>query len=153
MWGAYFVPRVIHRHEESSSKAGDRYKNAIRSVSQAQPSRASFSPEFMDPMQKSKIIAQRRTIFSGLTFLFIASGIAATLGMMAWSILAIPVSGFAIFIVAVRRQLVTAELKAQRLDTLQKIMTAEIKLDPEARISLRADAQSTEHWIRCHLAR
>jgi hypothetical protein len=26
-------------------------------------------------------------------------------------------------------------------------MTAEIKLDPEARISLRADALSTEHWI------
>jgi hypothetical protein len=147
MWGAYFIPRLIHRHEESSPKAGDRYKNAIRSVSQAQTSRASFSPEFMDPMQKSKIIAQRRTIFSGLTFLLIASGVAASLGMMAWSILAIPGSGFAIFIVAVRRQIVSAKLKAQRLNTLQKIMTAEIKIDPEARISLRADALSTEHWI------
>jgi hypothetical protein len=147
MWGAYFLPRWIHRHEESSPKAGDRYKSAIASISQAQTARASFSPEFMDPAQKRKLIAQRRTIFSGLTFLLVASAISATLGMMAWTMLAIPSAGIAIYLVAVRRQIVTAQIKARRLNTLEKIMTAEIKLDPAARISLRATAHPTEHWI------
>jgi hypothetical protein len=145
MWGAYFLPRWIHRHEESSSKAGDRYKSAIRSLSESP--RASFAPEFMDPQQKRKVVAQRRTIFSGLTFLTLATGFAATLGMMAWSILAIPVSGFGIYLVAVRRQIVTAQIKARRLNTLEKIMTAEIKLDPTVRISLAATTHPAEHWI------
>ncbi len=146
MWGAYFLPRWIHRHEESSPKAGDRYKNAIRAVSEAN-THASFAPEFMDPAHKRKLLSQRRTIFSGLAFLFIASAVSASVGMMAWSILAIPASGFAIFIVAVRRQIVTAELKARRLNTLQKIMTAEIKLDPSVRISLRESTSAADHWI------
>ena len=147
MWGAYFLPRWIHRHEESSPKAGDRYKSAMRSLSESQPARASFAPEFMDPKEKRRVVAQRRTIFSGLTFLTVASAIAATLGMMAWSILAIPVSGFGIYLVAVRRQIVTAQIKARRLNTLEKIMTAEIKLDPSVRISLAPQANSSEHWI------
>jgi hypothetical protein len=73
--------------------------------------------------------------------------VAATIGMMAWSILAIPVTGLAIYIVAVRRQIVSQQIKARRLNTLQKIMTAEIKLDPTVRISLNAQAEKTEHWI------
>jgi len=146
MWGAYFLPRWIHRHEESSPKAGERYKSAIRSISDAK-TRASFSPEFMDPAAKQQLINQRRTIFSGLIFLIAASAVAATIGMMAWSILAIPVTGLAIYIVAVRRQIVSQQIKARRLNTLQKIMTAEIKLDPTVRISLNSQAESTEHWI------
>ncbi len=145
MWGAYFLPRWIHRHEESSSKAGDRYKSAIRSLSESP--RASFAPEFMDPKEKRRVVAQRRTIFSSLTFLTLATGFAATLGMMAWSILAIPVSGFGIYLVAVRRQIVTEQIKARRLNTLEKIMTAEIKLDPTVRISLAAATHPAEHWI------
>jgi hypothetical protein len=149
MWGAYFLPRWIHRHEESSPKAGDRYKSAIRSISETNRS-SSFSPEFMDPSDKRKLLAQRRTIFTFITFLTIASIVGATLGMMAWSILAVPASGFAIFIITVRKQIVTAELKARRLSTLEKIMTAEIKLDPAARISLNPHAPQAnlaDHWI------
>ena len=117
MWGAYFLPKWIHHHEESSPKAGDRYRSAIRSLSDAS-THSSFAPEFMDPV-----------------------------GMMAWSILAIPASAFAIYVVAVRRQIVTEQLKARRLNTLQKIMTAEIKLDPTVRISLGAQTTSYDHWI------
>jgi hypothetical protein len=101
----------------------------------------------MDPVAKRQLINQRRTIFSGLIFLFVASGIAATVGMMAWSILAIPATGFAIYLVAVRKQIVQEQLKARRLNTLQKIMTAEIKLDPTVRISLGAQPQVHDHWI------
>ena len=146
MWGAYFLPKWIHHHEESSPKAGDRYRSAIRSLSDAS-THSSFAPEFMDPVAKRSLINQRRTIFSGLIFLFVASGIAASVGMMAWSILAIPASAFAIYVVAVRRQIVTEQLKARRLNTLQKIMTAEIKLDPTVRISLGAQTTSYDHWI------
>lgn len=146
MWGAYFLPRWIHRHEESSPKAGDRYKSAIRSISESSTS-SPFAPEFMDPLQKRKLLAQRRTIFTGLTFLTFASFVGALLGMMSWTILAIPASGFAIYVIAVRKQLVTADLKARRLSTLEKIMTAEIKLDPTVRISLGHQAQQNDHWI------
>jgi hypothetical protein len=72
MWGAYFLPRWIHRHEESSPKAGERYKSAIRSISESK-ARATFSPEFMDPEAKRQLINKRRTIFSGLIFLIGAS--------------------------------------------------------------------------------
>ena len=146
MWGAYFLPRWINRHEESSPKAGERYKSAIRSVSDVK-SHASFAPEFMDPLAKRQLIQQRRTIFSALLFLLTASTAAALLGMMAWSILAIPASGLAIYIVAVRRQIAVEQLKARRLNTLQKIMTAEIKLDPTVRTSTNIQSASTEHWI------
>lgn len=146
MWGAYFLPKWIHRHEESSPKAGDRYKSAIRSLSESS-THSSFSPEFMDPVAKRQLINQRRTIFSGLIFLFVASAIAASIGMLAWSILSIPASAFAIYVVAVRRQIVTEQLKARRLNTLQKIMTTEIKLDPSVRISLAPKSTSRDHWI------
>jgi len=146
MWGAYFLPRWLHRHEESSPKAGDRYKSAIRSLSEGSGS-STFSPEFMDPSQKRKLLAQRRTIFTFLTFLTVASFFGAIVGMLSWTILAIPFSGFAIYVIAVRKQLVTAQLKARRLSTLEKIMTAEIKLDPSVRISLGAQERTTDHWI------
>jgi len=146
MWGAYFLPRWIHRHEESSPKAGDRYKSAIRSISEGSGS-STFSPEFMDPSQKRKLLAQRRTIFTFLSFLTVASFFGAIVGMLSWTILAIPFSGFAIYVIAVRKQLVTAQLKARRLSTLEKIMTAEIKLDPSVRISLSAQERTTDHWI------
>jgi len=146
MWGAYFLPRWLHRHEESSPKAGDRYKSAIRSLSEGSGS-STFSPEFMDPSQKRKLLAQRRTIFTFLTFLTVASFFGAIVGMLSWTILAIPFSGFAIYVIAVRKQLVTAQLKARRLSTLEKIMTAEIKLDPSVRISLSAQERTTDHWI------
>jgi hypothetical protein len=146
MWGAYFLPRWIHRHEVSSPKAGERYKSAIRSISDPK-ARATFSPEFMDPLAKRKLINQRRTIFSGLIFLIGASAVFAALRMMAWSMLAIPVTGLAIFVVAVRRQIVAEQLKARRLNTLHKIMTAEIKLDSTVRTSLGEQNGSIEHWI------
>jgi hypothetical protein len=52
-----------------------------------------------------------------------------------------------IYLVIVRRQIVTAQIRARRLNTLEKIMTAEIKLDPTARISLAAHSHPAEHWI------
>ena len=146
MWGAYFLPKWIHRQEESSPKAGDRYKSAIRLVSESHP-HSSFAPEFMDPVAKRQLINQRRTIFSGLLLLLLASASAATVGMLAWSILAIPASGLAIYTVAVRRQIVTEQLKARRLNNLQKIMTAEIKLDPRVRIPLSAQSMEQDHWV------
>ena len=144
MWGGYFLPRWINRHEESSTKAGERYQGAMRLLSEGS---SPFSPEFMDPSDKRRLVNQRRSIFSALTFLTLASCVAASVGMMAWSILAIPVSGFALYIIAVRRQIITTELKAHRLNTLQKIMTAELKVDPSVRMRLSAQPDTAQHWI------
>ena len=151
MWGAYFLPRWISSHEIGSLHAGDRYTSALRSVAESSP----FTPEFEDPFKKMRIVGQRRMAFAAITFVLIGSLITATLGLITWSIISIPVSALAIYIVAVRHQIKKANLKTHKIDTLQRILTAEIKIDPTVRIALPAQtlpqevlAHTTpEYWV------
>ncbi len=148
MWAAYFIPRVVNRHEESSVRAGERYKSAMKVVSEP---RSPFTPIANDPVNNRKLVSQRRAIFASLIALFAATIFTSLLNLMSWSISAIPATGIAIYLVAVRRQLVQAKIKARRLNTLQTIMTAEIKIEQSPRISRNSsevlDARVGEHWI------
>lgn len=141
MWVAYFLPRWISTHEDSSGRSSEKFRSAMKVVGS---SPSSMLPEFEDPAKKRKRIAQRRTIFAGLTALFVGSFAIAALGFIAWSMLLIPVSGFAIYFVNVRRQVVAAQLKARRLQALEKVTTAPVRVSPL--ISLDAQA-ATDHWI------
>ncbi len=141
MWVAYFLPRWISTHEDSSGRSSEKFRSAMKVVGS---SPSSMLPEFEDPAKKRKRIAQRRTIFAGLTALFVGSFVIAALGFIAWSMLLIPVSGFAIYFVNVRRQVVAAQLKARRLQALEKVTTAPVRVSPL--ISLDAQA-ATDHWI------
>ena len=132
MWGAYFLPRWIREHEVGSMRAGDRYTTALRSITESSP----FAPEFDDPMKRMKQVSQRRMFFTGILFLFAASVFIAALGLMTWMMVAIPATALAIYIVAVRHQIKKAELKKHKIDTLERILTAEIKIDPRVRIDL-----------------
>ena len=132
MWGAYFLPRWISEHEVGSMRAGDRYTSALRSITESSP----FAPEYEDPMKRMKQVSQRRMFFVGILFLFVASVVIAAIGLMTWMMISIPATALAIYIVAVRHQIKRAERKAHKIDTLERILTAEIKIDPRVRIDL-----------------
>ncbi len=141
MWVSYFLPRWISTHEDSSGRSGEKFKSAMQVVG---GTAASMLPEFEDPIKKRKKLAQRRAIFTGLTALFAGSLAIALLGFIAWSMMLIPASGFAIYFVNVRRQIVAAQLKARRLKALEKVTTAPVRVSPLTTL----DAQTkNDHWI------
>jgi hypothetical protein len=144
MWVAYFLPRWISTHEDSSGRSGEKFKSAMQSVS---GSPASMLPDFEDPAKKRKKIAQRRTIFSVLAALLVGSTAIAALGFIAWSMLLIPVSGLGIYMVNVRRQIVTSQLKARRLKALEKVTTAPVRVSPLISLSDNSSESARDHWI------
>jgi len=146
MWVAYFLPRWISTHEDSSGRSGEKFKSAMQTVAGVAGSVSSLLPEFEDPSKKRKKIAQRRTVFSVLTALLIGSCVIAALGFIAWSMLLIPVSGLGIYLVNVRRQIVASQLKSRRLKALEKVTTAPVRVSPLISLSASSDG-NTEHWI------
>lgn len=150
MWGAYFLPRWISEHEIGSLRAGDRYTSALRSITESSP----FTPEFDDPTKRMKQVSQRRMIFAGILFLLVVSTAIAALGLMTWMMLSIPATALAIYVVSVRHQIKKAELKAHKIDTLERILTAEIKIDsrvrmelPKATLPQEVLTSTPEYWI------
>ncbi len=141
MWVAYFLPRWISSHDDSSGRTGEKFKSAMKVVGSTPES---LLPEFEEPAKRRKKIARRRTIFSSLTSLLFASVVIALLGFIAWPMLLIPVSALAIYIVNVRRQLVASQLKARRLKALEKVTTAPVRISPLFNQEARTE---NEHWI------
>ncbi len=141
MWVAYFLPRWISTHEDSSGRSGEKFKSAMKVVG-SQP--VSLLPEFEEPAVKRKKIAQRRTIFATLAALFFGSFAIAALGFIAWSMLLIPISGLAIYTVNVRRQVVASQLRERRMKALEKVTTTPVRTST---LSYRDANNSTEHWI------
>lgn len=144
MWVAYFLPRWISTHEDSSGRSGEKFKSAMQVVGS---SPASLLPEFEDPAKKRKKIAQRRAIFSALASLLLGSSVIAALGFIAWSMLLIPISGLSIYLVNVRRQIVASQLKARRLKALEKVTTAPVRVSPMVSLDTQSQNISNDHWI------
>jgi hypothetical protein len=131
MWGTYFLPRWISEHDTQSGRAIKRYKSAMKIVAST-PN----TPDKVDPEKKLKSLRQRRALIGSLTFALAATLSVIVAGYLPVSTLLIPMTGFAIGVVHVRRQVVAAQLKKRRLKALAIITTAEIKLDPSVRIDL-----------------
>jgi len=144
MWVAYFLPRWISTHEDSSGRSGEKFKSAMQVVGS---SPASMLPEFEDPAKKRKKTAQRRAIFSALASLLLGSSVIAALGFIAWSMLLIPISGLSIYLVNVRRQIVASQLKARRLKALEKVTTAPVRVSPMVALDSQTPRNSHDHWI------
>ena len=144
MWGAYFLPRWISEHEIGSLRAGDRYTSALRSITESSP----FTPEFDDPTKRIKQVSQRRMFFTGILFALLATTVIAALGLMTWLMVSIPATALAIYIVSVRHQIKKAELKAHKIDTLERILTTEIKIDPRVRMDLPAVTLPQEALVK-----
>ena len=141
MWAAYFLPQWLSKHEDSSGKAIERYKNAMQIVAESNGSIKSESKV----EDKDKIFLKRRLIFGSLFSLYSLSLTGAVIGFLDWVTTLVPLTGILIYLVNVRKQVVAAQLKARRLKALERITTTKI---PTAVIPERVKEKSaSEHWI------
>ena len=148
MWAAYFLPKWMSSHDEASGKSAERYKSAMRVVGETGSSATVIENENFN---KQNQIATRRVIFGALTFLLTAIGLLSAIGVISTSILLIPATALAIYVVHVRRQVVAAQLKARRIKAFEKISSATVITEPIERITFSSKvdfvAENNEHWI------
>ena len=147
MWAAYFLPKWMVSHDEASGKSAERYKSAMRVVGEAGSSTVIEN----DNSNKQNQIATRRIVFGALTFLLTAIGLLSAIGVISTSILLIPATALAIYVIHVRRQVVAAQLKARRIKAFEKISSAAVITEPIERITFSSKvdfvAENNEHWI------
>ena len=148
MWAAYFLPKWMVSHDEASGKSAERYKSAMRVVGETGSSATVIENENFN---KQNQIATRRVIFGALTFLLTAIGLLSAIGIISTSIVLIPATALAIYVIHVRRQVVTAQLKARRIKAFEKISSAAVITEPIERITFSSKvdfvAENNEHWI------
>ena len=148
MWAAYFLPKWMVSHDEASGKSAERYKSAMRVVGETGSSATVIENENFN---KQNQIATRRVIFGALTFLLTAIGLLSAIDVISTSILLIPATALAIYVVHVRRQVVAAQLKARRIKAFEKISSATVITEPIERITFSSKvdfvAENNEHWI------
>ena len=147
MWAAYFIPRWISNHEENSGKRTEKFNSAMRSVTQPEQRRAQAE----DKLTRKSKIRNRRIAYSIILIALITTSIFVGVGSVAPTLITIPLSGFFIYTVHVRRQVVAAQLKQRRLNALERITTASVISEPteQIKISSREDFEDSykEHWI------
>jgi hypothetical protein len=148
MWAAYFLPKWMNSHDLASGKSAERYKSAMRVVGETG---AAAVVNESDNFKKQNQIANRRIIFGTLAFLLITIGILSAAGILAPSVLLIPTTALAIYIIHVRRQVVAAQLKARRVKAFEKISSASVITEPIERVTFSSKvdfvSESREHWI------
>jgi hypothetical protein len=148
MWAAYFLPKWMTSHDLASGKSAERYKSAMRVVGETG---AAAVVNESDNFKKQNQIANRRIIFGTLAFLLITIGILSAAGVLAPSVLLIPTTALAIYIIHVRRQVVAAQLKARRIKAFEKISSASVITEPIERVTFSSKvdfiSESREHWI------
>jgi hypothetical protein len=142
MWAAYFLPQWLSSHEDASGKSIDRYKNAMQVVAENQ-SVTKMEESLID---KSRVIFQRKLIFGSLFALYTLSLISALFGLLAWSTTFVPLTGFLIYLVHVRKQIIASQAKIRRIKAMEKIANA--KLPNQLFDETREESKSSnDHWI------
>ena len=118
MWIAYFLPRWITTHEEVSGKTVEKFEKTMKVVGVTSGNSA---PDFAALEKKrEQQISTRRIMFTsiaGLTFLI---GIFALSGLVAPTVIALPVSAFVLYVVHARNQIAAMQEELQRARTLQE---------------------------------
>jgi len=154
MWAAYFLPKWIASHEETSGKSQERYRSAMRIVSETGigapiPDAAlTISRE-----EKHRQVAQRRIIFGSLVATLLLSLVLVIGGFISTPILLVPVSAFAIYTIQVRRQIGVTQALARRVHALERITSAQVITEPIERTILPKYEpevhfnETQEHWV------
>ena len=154
MWVAYFLPRWISSHDQTSGKSHERYKSALKVVAENGSGPLAFeisrSREVTESKKKEDQISQRRIVFTSLVSILGLATLGSFAGFIAPTILTIPLSAIAIYVVHVRRQVVASQARARRLKALEQISHADIKKSEE-RISLGRHSQlpslNNDLWV------
>ncbi len=141
MWVAYFLPQWLSKHEDTSGKAIERYKNAMQVVGE---NNGSIKTE-ENIEDNSKVFFKRRMIFGSIVSLLTISLIYAGVGFLDWTTTLVPATALLIYLVNVRKQVVASQLKVRRLRALEKITNSKIPTTviPEP----VKEKSSDEHWV------
>ena len=141
MWAAYFLPQWLSKHEDTSGKAIERYKNAMQVVGE---NNGSIKTE-ENIEDNSKVFFKRRMIFGSIVSLLTISLIYAGIGFLDWTTTLVPATALLIYLINVRKQVVASQLKVRRLRALEKITNSKIPTTviPEP----VKEKSSNEHWV------
>ena len=122
MWVAYFLPRWIHTHDEFSGKSVERYKSALRSVAGDVESVYSMAihTDLDEPYKKSQQLLRRRILFILIITTFIATSVGATMNLLHWAYIAIPISGLIVYLAHTRRTINRERIQKRRIENLQR---------------------------------
>ena len=122
MWVAYFLHRWIHTHDEFSGKSVERYKSALRVVAGDAESAYSMAihTDLDAPYKQSQTLMRRRIIFGLIFSTLIATSVGATMNLLNWIYLAIPVSGFVVYLAHTRRTINRDRVQRRRIEGLQR---------------------------------
>lgn len=148
MWVAYFVPRWVHSHEESSGKSVERYKSALRTVTSGSAdesiARAIVHSDLDYESRVAQILMRRRIVFG-----LLIAGLLLTLSQSAFNNLSltyslIPVVGFVFYVAHVRRQSVADRLQRRRVNQIHRT-TAGVSATNLSKVF--TPKENREHWV------
>ena len=122
MWVAYFLPRWIHTHDEFSGKSVERYKSALRVVAGDVESVYSLAihTDLDEPYKRSQTLLRRRILFVLILSTLIATSVGATMNLLHWAYIAIPISGFIVYLAHTRRTINRERIQRRRIENLQR---------------------------------
>lgn len=122
MWVAYFLPRWIHTHDEFSGKSVERYKSALRVVAGDVESVYSMAihTDLDEPYKRSQTLLRRRILFLLILSTLIATSVGATMNLLHWAYIAIPISGFIVYLAHTRRTINRERIQRRRIENLQR---------------------------------
>lgn len=122
MWVAYFLPRWIHTHDEFSGKSVERYKSALRVVAGDVESVYSMAihTDLDEPYKRSQNLLRRRILFLLILSTLIATSVGATMNLLHWAYIAIPISGFIVYLAHTRRTINRERIQRRRIENLQR---------------------------------
>ena len=146
MWVAYFLPRWIHTHDEFSGKSVERYKSALRVVAGETESAYSMAihTDLDAPYKRSQTLMRRRIIFFLILSTLIATSVGATMNLLNWAYIAIPISGLVIYLVHTRRTINREKIQRRRIESLQRSTTGISNVNLSDVISPKEDS---ELWV------
>lgn len=122
MWVAYFLPRWIHTHDEFSGKSVERYKSALRVVAGDVESVYSMAihTDLDEPYKRAQTLLRRRILFLLILSTLIATSVGATMNLLHWAYIAIPISGFIVYLAHTRRTINRERIQRRRIENLQR---------------------------------
>lgn len=145
MWVAYFLPRWLRTHDETSdNRSLERYQSAMSLVSlgtshENLPSRTEVAE------LKIRQVRQRQFIFMGLATLFLIAFILSLFGEIPFKTNTLPISLILIYVIHVRRQKVVSEVATHRRLAAARA-TNGVRAN-FADVLYRSNENPTEHWI------
>lgn len=117
MWIAYFLPRWITTHEEVSGKTVEKFEKTMKVVGVTSGHSA---PDFAALEKKrEQQISTRRIIFVSIAGLTLLIAVFALTGLVAPSVIALPISAFVLYVVHARNQIASMHEEVQRARSIQ----------------------------------